>query len=87
MSGSADPIGGGPRARAGIRAGAVLDYDFDRGLGSVGDEAGVTYPFHATAIADGSRMIEAGTAVVFTLRPGHLGRIQARDLRPIAPLG
>ena len=40
----------------------------------------VTYGFHATAIADGTRRIDEGAAVVFTVAPGHRGRYEARSL-------
>jgi cold shock CspA family protein len=41
---------------------------------------GATYPFHCTAIADGSREIEAGKLVTFTIVAGHLGRFEATDI-------
>jgi cold shock CspA family protein len=50
----------------------------------VTDEAGVEFDFHATAILDGSRRIEAGTEVSFVVRPGHRGRYEARAVAPIA---
>lgn len=51
------------------------------GLGSDGD-AGEWF-FHCTAIADGSRTIDVGAAVHFRLAPGHLGRLEGRELRPV----
>ena len=35
------------------------------------------YPFHCTAIADGTRTIEVGTAVTFEVRPAGMGRWEA----------
>jgi cold shock CspA family protein len=60
--------------------GTVAEFDEARGLGEV-DADGVRYPFHCTAIADGTRTIPVGTEVTFDLRPGGLGRWEATDLR------
>ncbi len=60
--------------------GTVTAFDVDRGLGTVTDVGGRELPFHCTAIADGSRRIEVGTRVTFDTAPGHLGRMEARDL-------
>jgi cold shock CspA family protein len=49
-------------------------------LGTVEDQGGTTYDFHATAIADGSRRIVVGASVTFTLTRGHRGRYEARSL-------
>ena len=43
-------------------------------------DAGETFDFHATAIADGSRRIDEGAAAAFTVSPGHRGRFEARSL-------
>jgi cold shock CspA family protein len=68
----------------GIRLGVVQAYDRARGLGVVIEEGGAPYAFHATAIADGSRMIEVDTEVTFLVVPGHQGRYEARSLTPVA---
>ena len=47
--------------------GAVIEFDADAGLGVVEDIAGRRYPFHCTAIADGTRSIEVGAAVRFSI--------------------
>jgi cold shock CspA family protein len=60
--------------------GRVVEFDADRGLGAVVDADGRRYPFHCTAIADGTRTIRVGTAVRFAVAPGHGGRLEARDL-------
>jgi len=60
--------------------GAVVEFAADAGLGVVEDSAGRRYPFHCTAIADGTRSIEVGAAVRFSVAPGHGGRLEARDL-------
>jgi cold shock CspA family protein len=63
------------------RTGTVASFDAHRGTGTVVDESGEEYPFHCTAIADGTREIEPGTPVHFDLAPG-LGRWEAAALEP-----
>jgi len=69
--------------------GVVAEYDDARGLGVIIAEgssrgaAGAQVHVHCTAIADGSRTIEVGTAVRFVLAPGLLGRHEARDVVPV----
>jgi cold shock CspA family protein len=65
------------------RTGTVAEFDAARGLGTVRDDRGAELPFHCTAVADGSRMIDVGTRVAFTTAAGHLGRMEARELVPI----
>ena len=74
---------GGPVPSAGPHLGRVTSFDPARGLGAVEEDDGTGYGFHATAIADGSRRIDVGTAVVFTVTPGHRGLYEARSLRPV----
>ena len=62
--------------------GVVTAFDDPRGLGEVTAEDGTTYPFHCTAIADGSRTIEAGTAVRFEVVAGRRGRWEATRIEP-----
>ena len=58
------------------RAGVVEDFDAVVGLGLI--RAGAdTFAFHCTQIADGTRAIEVGTPVRFSLRPARLGRWEA----------
>jgi len=70
----------GPVPSAGPHHGRVASFDQRRGLGTVADDSGTSYGFHATAIADGSRRIEVGQAVTFTVAPGHRGHYEARSL-------
>ncbi len=65
--------------------GTVTEFDDPRGLGVVTSEDGTTYPFHCTQIADGTRTIDVGAAVTFTVRPGHLGRWEAAQLSSVGP--
>lgn len=62
--------------------GTVTAFDDDRGLGTVTGEDATAYPFHCTAVADGTRTIAVGAEVTFDVVAGHLGRWEARDLRP-----
>jgi len=68
----------------GAGTGVVVEFDDDRGLGTVRDENGTEYPFHCTAIADGSRTIEVGATVRFDVTAGQLGRWEAAELRSVA---
>jgi cold shock CspA family protein len=70
----------GPLIRA--RSGSVVSFDAQAGLGEVEDEKGRRFAFHATSIADGTRTIEVGAAVIFVVAPGLGGRFEARDLTP-----
>ena len=69
----------------GSRTGTVTSFDEPRGLGEIAADDGATYPFHCTGIADGSRTIDAGAAVRFELRPGHLGRYEAIGIEQVTP--
>jgi cold shock CspA family protein len=62
--------------------GIVTEFDQDKGWGTVRADDGTDVWFHCTAIADGTRTIEVGTAVEFEIVPGHLGRWEASQLRP-----
>jgi CspA family cold shock protein len=75
----------GPIPSAGAHHGRVASFDPARGLGEVVDDDGTPFPFHATAVADGSRTIAVGTAVSFVVAPGHRGRYEARSLAPAGP--
>jgi cold shock CspA family protein len=71
---------GGPVAAAVRYHGRVAAFDPARGLGTVAEDGGAAYGFHATAIADGSRRIAVGAQVTFTVAPGHGGLYEARSL-------
>ena len=62
--------------------GQVSAFDEHRGLGEITAKDGSVYPFHCTAIADGSRTVAVGTAVEFDVRPGRLGRWEAARIEP-----
>lgn len=65
------------------RRGTVTTFDDPRGIGVVTDDDGTEFPFHCTAVADGSRHVDEGAVVSFVMRPGHLGRYEARDIVPV----
>jgi len=82
---TAQPSGVAPGAaiRPGLlrsRAGEVVAFDVDAGLGEVVSIEGEPFPFHCTAIAGGARVIEVGARVVFSLIAFHGGELQASDL-------
>jgi cold shock CspA family protein len=60
--------------------GTVSEFDEHRGLGVVTDDRGIRYGFHCTAVADGSRLVDVGARVAFSVAAGHLGRFEARGL-------
>ena len=62
--------------------GMVERFDAGTGLGEILGADGARYPFHSTVIADGSRNIAVGAAVVFDIVPGHLGRWEAAAVSP-----
>ena len=66
----------------GTATGTVTEFDDPKGWGTVITAAGVEHPFHCSAIADGSRFIEVGTAVTFSVVPGPLGRWEAASITP-----
>ena len=59
--------------------GTVTEFDEPRGLGTI-EADGAEYPFHCTAIVDGSRTIETGASVTFEVRPAGMGRWEATQV-------
>jgi hypothetical protein len=57
-------------------SGRIATFDDHVGRGEV-EAAGMRFPFHCTAIADGSRTIAPDTTVRFRLAPGPLGALEA----------
>ena len=76
--------GAWPCSPAGPRRGVVTAFDDTRGLGTVTGDDGRALPFHCTAIVDGSRFVEVGTAVLYDVAPGHVGRLEAHAVRPLS---
>jgi cold shock CspA family protein len=73
-----------PVGTTGPHLGRVASFDPGRGLGTLADDSGAVHSFHATAIADGSRHIDVGTRVSYSLAPGHGGRREAHTLVALA---
>lgn len=61
--------------------GSVVSFGQD-GWGIVRGADGAEYPFHSTAIADGTRRIAPETDVTFDLCPGRQGRWEATAIHP-----
>lgn len=66
----------------GPERGTVVEFDVEVGLGVIVDAGGRRWPFHCTAIADGSRRIETGTEVRFERGWGGPGRWEASSVAP-----
>jgi cold shock CspA family protein len=62
--------------------GVVAAFDERRGLGTI-DADGTAYPFHCTALLDGTRAVEQGAAVAFDVRPAGLGRWEATRIEKL----
>ena len=60
----------------------VVESFGDDGWGALVDSHGRTWPFHSTAIVDGSRSIELQAKVTFHVVPGRQGRWEATDVAP-----
>jgi cold shock CspA family protein len=65
------------------RTGVVREFDEPRGLGVIRGDDGADVPFHCTAIADGSRIVETGRRVSFEVVPGLLGRWEASGVEKL----
>ncbi len=69
-------------------AGRVTSFDEATGWGEIAadHEAGSVagYPFHCTAVVDGTRTIAVDTPVTFSLAPGHRGVWEATGVVVLA---
>jgi cold shock CspA family protein len=70
-------------AAFGSGGGVVEEFDDRRGLGTIAADDGDVLPFHCTAIADGSRTVEAGRRVQFRVVPGLSGRWEATQIEKL----
>jgi cold shock CspA family protein len=66
-------------------AGTVASFDDPRGIGVVRTEQGDEHFFHCSAIADGTRTIEVGAPVVFSVAAGRAGQWEAFDIVAATP--
>jgi len=62
-------------------SGRVAEFDDHVGRGEI-DAAGLRFPFHCTAIVDGTRTVSPDTAVHFRLVVGPLGALEATAVTP-----
>jgi cold shock CspA family protein len=60
--------------------GVVVAFDERRGLGTI-EADGTAYPFHCTALVDGSRTVDVGAAVTFEVWAAGMGRWEAAGIR------
>ncbi len=67
-----------------VRVGTGVAFDEARGLGEIEAQAGQRFPFHCTAIADGTRTSPVGAQVCFAPVAGQLGRREARGIARLA---
>jgi hypothetical protein len=63
-------------------SGRIASFDDLVGRGEIEARGGLHFPFHCTAIADGSRTIAPDTPVKFRLVPGPLGALEATAIMP-----
>jgi cold shock CspA family protein len=64
-----------------VYSGRVASFDEHGGRGEIEARGGMHFPFHCTAIADGSRTIAPDTAVKFRIVPGPLGALEAISVK------
>jgi cold shock CspA family protein len=67
-----------------VRLGKVAAWDDARGVGALAAEDGTMLDFHCTVIVDGSRTIEQGVRVAYTVVSGRLGLPEAGVVTPVA---
>lgn len=65
------------------RSGQVVEFDDARGLGAIKADSDEHYLFHSTRIADGTRSIEVGARVEFSIIPGPEGRWEANAITEV----
>lgn len=65
---------------ASSRRGTVVAFFSERGTGLVEEDGGSRWPFHCVELADGSRTVPVGAPVVFTVRAGIAGTLEATRL-------
>ncbi len=66
-----------------VATGTVTAFDEHKGLGTVRADDGRELGFHCTRIADGSRTVDAGARVTFSVVAAHRGRWEAVDVAEV----
>jgi cold shock CspA family protein len=64
-------------ARRNPRLGKVVEFDEERGIGTIRADDGTELFFHCVEIVGGRRRIPEGARVTFATRAGHRGRFEA----------
>jgi cold shock protein len=64
-----------------VYSGRIASFDDFVGRGQIEARGGLQFPFHCTAIADGSRTIDPDTPVRFRIVPGPLGALEATAIK------
>lgn len=64
--------------------GTVTAFDHDRGLGTITGDGGARFEFHCVSIDNGSRTIDAGARVRFTIQR-KLGHHEATAIELASP--
>lgn len=72
-----------PAAAGRAEPGRVASFDAAAGLGVVTGADGRSFPFHCTAITDGTRRIDEGRTVIFAVGAGGPGRWEAVAVTPV----
>lgn len=62
-----------------LQTGTVTQFDRTVGLGEITDGEGRVWPFHCAMLTDGTRNVEVGTSVQFTVR-FHVVREEAFEI-------
>jgi cold shock CspA family protein len=66
-----------------LYSGRVATFDDFVGRGEIEARGGMRFPFHCTAIVDGTRTIAPDTIVKFRLVPGPLGSLEATAVKTV----
>jgi hypothetical protein len=83
--GAVEELAPEPKREGSAVKGAGASKEAGEGAGEGEGAGSARYRFHATAIAGGTRMITAGTKVVFLVVPRQLGECEAAEITPLLP--
>jgi cold shock CspA family protein len=67
-----------------MATGMVTEFDEAKGYGTIVGDDGSSHFVHCTAIADGSRTIDAQTPVRFVVMPGRRGQWEATEVEKLS---
>jgi cold shock CspA family protein len=66
-----------------MATGVVTEFDEAKGYGTIVADTGSSHFVHCTALADGSRIVDAGTPVRFVVRAGRRGQWEAAEVEKL----